>query len=281
MTQINNIPIKYKGQTIWTNSRLLRAFTLLLIGDLKNVDSSYNIFLKPFYVEFNFESIFNDELELKKLKESIARINSLANRDYLISNNLGQRIGSILKLVTPNIGNRELSKEVTEVTSLRPEKIKELLIQIERLLNEEELFITDEHVSMSYLLGKWESKKIVDALDFDINFNMTDFSPSQKVFLQTFYSDNNRYSINVSVPAIDGSTNKPIELKLIDGDVLLDKGMLKIPEFADSKTYKIPIIRADNSQLETYLFKTKIIFEKVNMDYHSGHLDDYTDKLKL
>ncbi|MFO0450398.1 MAG: hypothetical protein ACK52I_17340 [Pseudomonadota bacterium] len=266
MTQRNNIPIKYRGQTIWTNSRLLRAFTLLLTGDLKNVDSSYDIVLKPFYIEFDFETIFNDELELRKVKESIARTNSLVNNDYLVSNNLGQRIGSILKLITPNIGNRELSKEVTEVTSIRPEKIKELLIQIERLLNEEELFTTDEHVSMNYLLGKWESKNIVDALDFDINFNMTDFSPIQKVFLQTFYSDNDKYSINVSVPTMDGSTNKTLELKLIDGNLLLDKGMLKITEFADSKTHKMPIIRADNEQLETYLFKTKIIFEKVNMD---------------
>jgi hypothetical protein len=266
MTQRNNIPIKYKGQTIWTNSRLLRTFTLLLTGDLKNVDSSYVIVLKPFYIEFDFESIFNDELELRKVKESIARTNSLVDNDYLVSNNLGQRIGSILKSITPNIGNRELSKEVTEVTSIRPEKIKELLIQIERLLNEEELFTTDEHVSMNYLLGKWESKNIFDALDFDINFNMTDFSPLQKVFLRTFYSNNDKYSINVSVPAMDGSTNKTLELKLIDGNVLLDKGMLKITEFADSKTYKMPIIRADNEQLETYLFKTKIIFEKVNID---------------
>lgn len=266
MTQRNSISIKYKGQTIWTNSRLLRAFTLLLTGDLKNVDSSYDIVLKPFYIEFNFESIFNDELQLKKVKESIARTNSLVNKDYLISNNLGQRIASILKVITPNIGNRELSKEVTEVTSIRPEKIKELLIQIERLLNEEEIFTTDEHVSMNYLLGKWESKNIVDALDFDINFNMTDFSPSQKVFLRTFFSDNKSYSINVSVPVMDGLTNKTLELKLIDGNLLLDKGILKITEFTDSKTYKIPIIRADNGQLETYLFKTKIIFEKVNMD---------------
>ena len=156
MTQRNSIPIKYKGQTIWTNSRLLRAFTLLLTGDLKNVDSSYDIVLKPFYIEFNFERIFNDDLQLKKVKESIARTNSLVNKDYLISDNLGQRIASILKVITPNIGNRELSKEVTEVTSIRPEKIKELLIQIERLLNEEDIFTTDEHVSMNYLLGKWE-----------------------------------------------------------------------------------------------------------------------------
>jgi hypothetical protein len=266
MTQSNNIPIKYKGQTIWTNSRLLRAFTLLLTGDLKSVDSSYDIVLKPFYIEFDFETVFNDELELKKVKESIARTNSLVNKDYLISNNLGQRIGSILRQITPNIGNRELSKEVTEVTSIRPEKIKELLIQIERLLNEEGLFTIDEHVSMSYLLGRWESKHIVDALDFDINFNMTDFSPSQKVFLLIFFNENKSYSINVSVPVMDWSTNKALELKLIDGSLLLDNGMLEITEFVDSKTYKMPVIRADNDQLETYLFKTRIIFEKVNMD---------------
>ena len=266
MTQRNNIPIKFKGQTIWTNSQLLRAFTLLLMGDLKNVDSSYDIDLKPFYIEFNFESIFTDELELKKVKESIARTNSLVNNDYLSSNILGQRIGSIIKQISPNIGNKELSKLVTEVTSISLEKIKELFIQIERLLNEEELFTTDEHVSMNYLLGRWESKNIVDAIDFDINFNMTDFRPSQKVILRIFQSDNSKYSMSISVPAMDWSTNKTLDLKLIDGNVLLDKGILEITEYANSKKYKMPIIRADNGHLETYLFKTKIIFENVNMD---------------
>jgi hypothetical protein len=140
MTQRNNIPIKYKGQTIWTNSRLLRVFTLLLMGETKRVDSSYDMTLKSSYIDFNFESIFSDELELKKVKESLARINNAVNKDYLISNNLGQRIASILKLITPTIGNRELSKEVTRITSIRPEAIKELLIQVERLLNEEEPF---------------------------------------------------------------------------------------------------------------------------------------------
>lgn len=235
MTQRNNIPIKYKGQTIWTNAQLLRVFTLLLLGDLKNADSSCDLVLKPFYIEFNFESIFSDELELKKVKESIARTNSGVNKDDLIANQLGQRIGAILKSITPQISNRELSKQVTEVTRIRPGAISELFIQIERLLNEEEPFRTDEQISIDYLLGRWKSRT------------------------------NNSYSIHISVPAMDWSANKTLELKLMDGRVLLDKGMLKITEFADSNTYKMPIIRADNGQLETYLFKTKIIFEKVSM----------------
>ena len=266
MTQRNNIPIKYKGQTIWTNARLLRAFTLLLLSDLKNVDSSCDLVLKPFYIEFNFESIFSEELELKKVKESIARTNSRVNEDDLIANHLGQRIGAILKSITPHISNRELSKQVTEVTRIRPGTIRELFIQIERLLNEEEPFRTDEQISIDYLLGRWKSRTIVDALDFDINFNMTDLSPSQEVMLKILRADNNSYSIHVSVPAMDWSTNNTLELQLMEGSVLLDKGMLKITEFADSKTYKMPIIRADIGQLETYLFKTKIIFEKINMD---------------
>lgn len=264
MTHRNNVPIRYKGQTIWTNSRLLRVFTLLLMGEMKRVDSSYDLILKSFFIDFNFESIFHDELELKKVKESLERINNAVNKDYLISNNLGQRIASILKLITPNIGNRELSKEVTEVTSIRPETIKELLIQIERLLNAEEPFRTDEQVSINHLLGRWESKTIVDALDFDINFNMTDFSPSQKVILQIFHADNKSYSINVSIPAMDWSTNKTVELKLINGNVLLDKGILRIIEFDNSKIYKMPIIRVDSGLLEAYLFKTRIIFENIN-----------------
>ncbi|PZR37590.1 MAG: hypothetical protein DI538_12195 [Azospira oryzae] len=265
MTQRNNIPIKYKGQTIWTNARLLRAFTLLLLGDLKNADSSCDLVLQPFYIEFNFESIFSDELELKKVKESIARTNSRVNKDDLIANHLGQRIGAILKSITPHISNRELSKQVTEVTRIRPGTIRELFIQIERLLNEEEPFRTDEQISINYLLGRWKSRTIVDALDFDINFNMTDLSPSQEVMLKILRADNN-YSIHISVPAMDWSTNKTLELKLMDGRVVLDRGMLKITESADSKTSKMPIIRADNGQLETYLFKTKIIFDKVSMD---------------
>jgi hypothetical protein len=265
MTHRNNVSIRYKGQTIWTDPRLLRVFTLLLMGEMKRVDSSYDLSLKSFYIDFNFESIFLDELELKKVKESIVWINqNAANEGYLLSNNFGQRIASILKLITPNIGNRELSKEVTEVTSIRPETIKELLIQIERLLNEKEPFRTNEHISINSLLGRWESKTIVDALDFDINFNMTDFSPSQKVILQIFQPDNKDYSINVSVPAMDWPTKETVELKLINGNVSLDKGILRITEFDNSKIHKMPIIRLDSGLLETYLFKTRIIFENTN-----------------
>lgn len=262
MNQRNNLPVKYKARAIWTNARLLRSVTLLLMGDLRRVDSSCNIILKPYYIDFDFESIFHDELDLERVKASIARMNGLEYNDLLVSNNLGHLIGSILKSITPDITNKELSKEVTEITNIRPEAIKELLVQIGNLLNDEEPFTTDKHVSMNYLLGEWESKNIVDALDFDINFNMTDFSPLQKVILRISHGVNDGYLINVSVPAMDWTKDETLELKLIDGSVLLDKGMLEITDFVDSRTHRMPIIRADNGQLESYLYKTKIIFER-------------------
>jgi hypothetical protein len=126
------------------------------------------------------------------------------------------------------------------------------------------LFRTDEQISINYLLGRWESKTIVDVLDFDISFNMTDFSPSQKVILQILHVDNKSYSINVTVPAMNWSTNKTVELKLINGSLLLEKGILKITDFGDSRIYKMPIISADSGQLETYLFKTRVTFENIN-----------------
>lgn len=265
MTQANNIPLKYKGQTIWTNSRLLRIFTLLLTGETRIDNPSSGFILKSFYIEFNFERIFQDERQLKNVKELIERINKKTdNKDFLILNNLGQRIASILKSITPNISNNELSNEITDLTSIRPDTIKELFIQIQRLLNEEEIFKTEENISINSVLGRWESKTIFDNLEFDINFNMTDFSPSQKVNLLVSQTNNENYSIIVSIPALAWSTNKTVELKLINGNVLLDKGVLKITEADKSKAYKIPITRADSGLLETYLFKTKIIFEKIN-----------------
>lgn len=231
---------------------------------MKRVDPSFGLFLNSFAGAFTFESVFPDDVALKKVKDSIERINNEVNKDYLISNNLGQRIASILKLITPDISHKELSKAVTEVTRIRPASIQELLMQIERLLNQEEPFKTDEHVSIDYLLGRWESTHIIDALDFDINFNMTDFSPSQKVILDIFQAADQHCSIHVSVPVIDWTTHKSVDLKLIDGHGLLDKGMLRISEFDHSKVYKMPILQVDSGQLETYLFKTRIFFEKIN-----------------
>lgn len=262
MAYRNNLPIRYKGQTLWTNARLLRVFTLLLMDEMNRADPSNVLVLKPSYLDFDFETIFYDELELKKVKESIGRINDDISKDYFISSSLVQKITSILKSITPSIGNRELSKEVTQVTSIRPETMKELLAQIERLLNEEEPFKTDKNVSIDYLVGRWESKTIAEALDFDINFNMTDFNPSQNVNLQILHDGNRGYSISIATPAIDCSTGKIVELKLINGNVLLDNGVLRITETGDSKVYKMPVIRVDNGQFETYLFKTRIIFEK-------------------
>jgi hypothetical protein len=260
MIHRNNVPIRYKEEIIWTNSPLLRVFTLLLMGEMR-AHSSYNLILKSFYIGFTFESIFPDELELKKVKESIQRMNATFDKDYLISNSLAHRIASILKLITPNIGNRELSKEVAEATSIRPETVKELLIQIERLLNEEYPFRTDEHVYINYLLGRWESRTVVDTLEFGINFNMTDLSPSREVTLQIFRADDKSYSIRVFGTAMDWSTRKSVELKLIDGNASLDKGILTITEFNNARIYKMPIIRVAGALLETYLFKTRIIFE--------------------
>lgn len=263
MIHRNNVPIRYKGEIIWTNSPLIRVFTLLLMGEMRD-HSSYNLILKSFYSSFTFESIFPDELELKKVKESVERMNNTFDKDYLISNNLAHRIASILRLITPTIGSRELSKEVIEATSISPETVKELLIQIERLLNEEYPFRTDEHVSIKYLLGRWKSKTVVDSLEFGINFNMTDLSPSREVTLQIFHADNNSYSIRVSGTAMDWSANKSVEMKLINGNASLDKGILIITEFKNSTIYKMPIIRVAGGLLETYLFKTLIIFENIS-----------------
>lgn len=231
----------------------------LLVEHLETDDSEvYSDFKSKlnWNIDLNFGEFISSESDieifkigLEKLKLSLSKTITDFN-----SNDFAHKIYGLLK---SSSDKKEFSDFIMKIPDGKGNEFMELVNTCIKMLNNEPIFETLKNLTLTQLTGEWKSIKSDDIPDYDINFNMTDFSPSYSEIKILFTEDSN---CTIKIPGRDYTNPKTTELTIISGNCEIKKGVLFITK--KEWTKKVPVLNMVGDELKTNLFKTNITFKR-------------------
>ena len=264
---MKNSPIIYKSERIWSSMDFISILKKLLVEHLgtdnSEVQSNFKSTLS-WSIDLNFGEFISSESDLEIFKLGLEKLkNSLSKTitDFN-SNDFAHKIYGLLK---SSSDKKEFSDFIIKIPDGRGSEFMELISTCIKMLNNEPVFETLKNLDLTQLIGQWISIKSDDTPDYDINFNMTDFSPSYSEIKILFTEDSN---CRIKIPARDYTNPKATELIIIDGDCEIKEGTIFITQ--KEWTKKIPVLNIVDEELKVNLFKTNITFKKrhANIGYN-------------
>ncbi len=189
------------------------------------------------------------KLGLEKLKNSLSKTITDFN-----SNDFAHKIYGLLK---SSSDKKEFSDFIIKIPDGRGSEFMELVSTCIKMLNNEPVFETLKKLDLAQLIGEWTSIKSDDTPDYDINFNMTDYSPAYSKIKILITQNSN---CEIKIPARDYTNPKITEITIISGDCEINEGFLLIKQ--KELTKKIPVLSLEEEELKMNLFKTNITFKR-------------------
>lgn len=259
---MSTYPIIYNNKSLWTSSQLIGLIRLLLIEQadksqfdktllpllLDNIDKSF---------ELNIDRLIKDDDKglLTLLKEIYGR---LSLNSYYEDNEFAH---NVWRIIASKYDKKKASKIVSDIPVNKKTLVIDLVSQIIRLVQGVNIFDVDTNASIKNFEGEWISSYIEFEPQFDINFNMTDLTPVRDEIKLKVYRKEEELYCRFIIQAHDYRLQKSGELDLVDGIMQLTNGIIRIKR--PDKEMDIPIIKLDDSEFLTYIFKTKIRFKKI------------------
>lgn len=207
-------------------------------------------------IDLNFGEFISSESDLEIFKLGLEKLkNSLSKTitDFN-SNDFAHKIYGLLK---SSSDKKEFSDFIIKIPDGRGSEFMELVNTCIKMLNNEPVFETLKNLDLTQLIGEWKSIKSDDTPDYDINFNMTDYSPAYSEIKILITQNSN---CKIKIPARDYTNPKITEITIISGDCEINDGVLLIKQ--KELTKKIPVLNLKEEELKMNLFKTNITFKR-------------------
>jgi len=237
-------------------SVLKKLLLLNLYFDNSKVKSNFENKLSS-HIHLDFEELIDNEFDLDDLKLGLIKLrNSLLETTDEFNSNEFAKV--LYRLMESSADKKYFLGFISKIPDDKGCKLMELIDNCIKLLNNESIFDTQKNIFYSQLIGEWISIKSDDYPDYDINFNMTDYSPSYSEIKITFNQDT---TCNILIPARDYKNPEIKEIEIVSGYCEINEGTIFIKQ--RHMTSQMPVLIMEESELKINFFKTNITFKRI------------------
>ncbi len=256
---MNNSPIIYKSERIWSSMNFISILKKLLVEHLETDNSEVQSNFKSklnWSIDLNFEEFISSESDLEIFKLGLEKLKCSLSKTItdFNSNDFAHKIYGLLK---SSSDKKEFSDFIMKIPDGTGSKFMELVSTCIKMLNNEPIFETLKKLTLTQLIGEWISIKSDDIPDYDINFNMTDYSVTYSG-IKILITQN--LNCEIKIPVRDYTNPQITEITIISGDCEMNEGILFIKRKESTK--KIPVLNLEEEELKMNIFKTNITFKR-------------------
>lgn len=259
---INSALVKHGDFRVYIPDNVLLGVKLLLIDKLSKPSS--DITLLNYLISeltsnniFDIDKIDSELISLNLLQETLDSIYKRIEQEgaYYKSNEF---IHEVYKTLNNTLDRKTCIKAIAVLSDRFDKTILDQLSKVVRVSFKIKPFKTISDLSLNNIIGSWISINIESTPDYEINWNMTDYTVSHSMMKLEITQNN----FSVIVPALDYSIKSECLLSLITGNLSINKGNLIIE--GNNVIREIPVLEQNDDILKLYVFKTIVKFQKSN-----------------